>query len=191
MKIQMKIKISINPIAIVFQFESQSQSKSQIILKNFQSRTKFSQMFVDYVMQNASSNLIILRRKVIEKINKKNQNVDNIIIRETKNSFKSLIFFNLKITLKRKSKKLTLIAKQRVKSLNVNLTSLIKESNFANDLMKIFFQDNNFYFKNTIFINEKVQKRQYFCECFLIENEIFQEKITIYISNKVLTKVAK
>ena len=190
-KIQVKIKISINSTAITSQSESQFQSKSQIIMKDFQSRTKSFQSFVDHVMQNAQLNLVTSRTEIIEKINKENQNADNIIIRETEDSFRSLIFFNLKITLKRKSEELTLIAKRKTMNLNVSLSLLIRETSFADDLIKVFFQDNNSYFKNTIFIDEKVQKRQYSCECFLIEDEIFQEKMTMYISNKISTKVAK
>ena len=190
-KTQVKIRISINSAAIASQSESQSQSKLQIIVTDFQSRTKSSQSSVNHVMQNASSNFITSRTEVIEKINRKNQNADNIITRETKDSLKSLTLFNLKITLKRKSRELMLIVKRRTMNLNVSLSSLIRETSFANDLIKIFFQDNNSYLKNTIFIDEEVQKRQYSCECSLIENEIFQEKITMYISNKVSTKVAK
>ena len=142
-------------------------------------------------MQNASTNFVISRTEVIEEINKKNQSADSITIRETEDSFRSSILFNLKITLKRKSKALTLIAKQKAMNLSVSSTSQIKKTDFANDLMKVIFQDNNLYFKNTIFIDEEVQKRQYSCECSLIKNEIFQDKITVYISNKISTKVAK
>ena len=68
---------------------------------------------------------------------------------------------------------------------NVNLTSFVKKTSFASDLIKIFFQDNNSYFKNTIMIDEKIRKRCYSCECFLIKDEIFQKNNCVHFEQNV------
>ena len=58
-------------------------------------------------------------------------------------------------------------------------------------MMKAIFQDNNSYLKMIIKIDEQIQSRRFHCDCSMIENEIFQEKVTMYSSRKKSSELAK
>ena len=58
-------------------------------------------------------------------------------------------------------------------------------------MMKAIFQDNDFYLKIIIKINEQIHSRQFHCDCSMIKNEIFQEKMMMYSLKKKSSESTK
>ena len=181
--------------SLIVLINSQSQilltnSQSQILQTNFQSQILTTQSLSDENMLDISQIFNILQIKTTKKISKKEITIDNTI-QKTKRSLElSIIIFDYE---KKKTSHLFFFAtKQRfIMYQEDNSTSLFKKASFANNLMKTIFQDDNFYLKTIININEVVQSRWFSCDYSLTKDEIFQEKVTMYFSRKKSLKSAK
>ena len=68
---------------------------------------------------------------------------------------------------------------------------VVQKKSFASDMMRVIFQDNNSYLKMIIKIDEQIQSRRFHCDCSMIENKIFQEKVTMYSSRKKFSESTK
>ena len=115
------------------------------------------------------------------------------MIQNTKRSFEFSIIISNYEKVKKKTKNLFFFAAKRrfMMYRDINSTSLFKKTSFANDMMKIIFQDNNLYLKTIIKIDEQIQSRRFHCDCSMIENEIFQKKMTMYSSKKKTSESMK
>ena len=143
-------------------------------------------------MFDISQILIISQIETTEKINKKEMMIDNTI-QETKRSLElSIIIFDYEKK-KRKTNNLFFFTTKRRSMIyrEDSSTSLFRKASFANDMMKTIFQNDNFYLKTIINIDEAVRSRWFSCDCSLTEDEIFQEKMTMYFSKKKFSKSTK
>ena len=102
--------------------------------------------------------------------------IDNTI-QKTKQSLEfSMIIFDFEREKKKTNNLFYSMTKRQFMYQNDNSTSLFKKKSFANDLMKIIFQDNNFYLKLIIDNDEIIRSCRFFCDCSMIKNEIFKKK---------------
>ena len=117
----------------------------------------------------------------------------NLTIERTKKSFEFFIkLSNLEFTSTKFEDSLILTARQRrLMKMNFSPTSKLKNENFANDMMKTSFQKSDFYLKTIIKIDEQIRSRRFLYDCSMIENEIFQKKMTMYFLKKRSSKSTK
>ena len=143
-------------------------------------------------MLDISQILITSQTETTEKINREEMTIDNTI-QDMKRSLEfSVIISNYEKAKKKTSDRFFSATKRRFMMYqDISSTSLFKKTSFASDMMKAIFQDNNFYLKTIIKIDEQIQSCRFHCDCSMIENEIFSKKVMMYSSKKKSSESTK
>ena len=133
-----------------------SQFEFQTLKNDSQSQTLFALNFMNEKMKDVSMILFIFNIEAIEYIRRKDLIVDDTI-QKTKEFFESLsIEFDFENDKKKTNNAFDLTMKRQTMIRNESSTSLLKKTNFASDMMKTTFHDNNLYLKTIIDIDERV-----------------------------------